>query len=84
MAAPSSAERFDQWYADMANSPARDEIAARTLGLPAELESSSLLSCDGIADVTAALAVRPGDVLVDLACGRGGYGWRSRGAPVRS
>jgi SAM-dependent methyltransferase len=69
-----SAEGFDQWYADMGNSPARDEIASRTLGLPPELESSSLLTWAGIADVTDALAVGAGDVLVDLACGRGGYG----------
>lgn len=35
---------FDQWYADMATSPARDAIAARTLGLPPELQSTSLLT----------------------------------------
>jgi SAM-dependent methyltransferase len=69
-----SAEYFDQWYADMAQSPTHADVGMSTLGLPPELESTSLLPWDGIADVTAALAVGPGDVLVDLACGRGGYG----------
>ena len=69
-----SAEYFDKWYADMAVSPTHEGVAIRTLGLPPALESTSLLPWDGIADVTAALAVGPGDVLIDLACGRGGYG----------
>lgn len=46
----------------------------RTLALPPALESTSLLPWDGIADVTAALDVRAGDLLIDVACGRGGYG----------
>jgi SAM-dependent methyltransferase len=65
---------FDQWYADMENSPAHDAIVARTLGLPPELESTSLLSWQGIDEVTAALHLRDGALLLDLACGRGGYG----------
>jgi SAM-dependent methyltransferase len=69
-----SAERFDTWYANMAESPTRDDVAMRTLGLPPELESSSLLPWTGIADVSEALALTPGDTVVDLACGRGGYG----------
>jgi len=40
---------FDRWYADMAASPARDAIVSRTLGLPPELQSSSLLPWSGIA-----------------------------------
>src|SRR3954453_19460762 len=58
----------------MAVSPAHADVPTRTLGLPPELESTSLLSWDGIADVVRALQVGPGDILVDLACGRGGYG----------
>lgn len=46
----------------------------RALGLPPGLESTSLLPWVGISDVTAALDVRAGEVVVDLACGRGGYG----------
>ncbi len=65
---------FDQWYADMEHSPRKDEIEQRHLGLPPHLQSTSLLPWDGIADVTDALRLTDGDVLLDLACGRGGYG----------
>jgi hypothetical protein len=34
-AAKRDAAYFDQWYEDMATSPARDAIVARSLGLPA-------------------------------------------------
>ncbi len=70
----SLAEYFDGWYADMATSPVKDEIAQRHLGLPPELLSTSLLGWDGVAEATAAMRLSPGDVLLDLACGRGGYG----------
>ena len=50
---------FDQWYADMATSPARDAIVARTLGLPPELQSTSMLTWPGIAEVTEALRLPP-------------------------
>lgn len=68
------AQYFDSWYADMVASPVKDEIQQRHLGLPPHLLSTSLLSWEGIADVVAALRLRPGDTLLDLACGRGGYG----------
>jgi SAM-dependent methyltransferase len=71
------ADYFDQWYADMASpavGPDKDEIQRRHLGLPRRLLSTSLLTWDGIADVLAALRLGPGNHLVDLACGRGGYG----------
>jgi SAM-dependent methyltransferase len=68
------ARSFDEWYRNMTASTRRDEIVQATLGLPPELQSSSLLPWDGIADVAAALAVSEGDVLLDIACGRGGYG----------
>jgi SAM-dependent methyltransferase len=73
-APPPDAQYFDGWYADMATSRAVDEIHQRHLGLPTRLLSTSLLSWDGIAEVVAALRLRPGGTLVDLACGRGGYG----------
>jgi len=69
-----TAQYFDGWYADMARSPVKDEIAQRHLGLPPYLLSTSLLGWEGIAEVIAALRLPAGDVLVDLACGRGGYG----------
>ena len=65
---------FDQWYRDMATSLIRDAIFAKTLGLPAELLSTSLLSWDGIAEVVTALRLTREQTLLDLACGRGGYG----------
>ena len=68
------AEYFDDWYADMVGSPGKDELLARHLRLPSYLLSTSLLSWDGIAEVVAALRLSPGQLLLDLACGRGGYG----------
>jgi SAM-dependent methyltransferase len=68
------AEYFDGWYANMGSSQAVDEITQRHLGLPPHLLSTSLIGWDGIAAVVTALRLPPGGVLVDLACGRGGYG----------
>ncbi|GAB1646665.1 hypothetical protein KRMM14A1259_70880 [Krasilnikovia sp. MM14-A1259] len=69
-----SAEYFDEWYTDMVASAVKDEIVRRHLGLPAHLLSTSLLSWEAVGEVAAALRLSPGQVLVDLACGRGGYG----------
>jgi len=68
------AEYFDGWYADMTRSPVKDEIQQRHLGLPPHLLSTSLLGWDGIGEAAAGLGLSPGGTLVDLACGRGGYG----------
>ena len=68
------AQYFDDWYAGMPESPVKDEIQQRHLGLPAYLLSTSLLTWAGIAEVTDALRLSPGGTLLDLACGRGGYG----------
>ena len=73
-AANRDAAYFDQLYEDMDTSPARDAIVARTLGLPPELQSSSMLTWQGIAEMTRALRLPPGGLLLDVACGRGGYG----------
>jgi SAM-dependent methyltransferase len=69
-----SAAEFDRWYADRVESGVADELVQRVLGLPPELQSTSLLSWDALEEVVAALDVRGGQVLLDLACGRGGYG----------
>jgi SAM-dependent methyltransferase len=74
MTAPLDAEYFDNWYRAMPASPVKDEIQQRHLGLPRYLLSTSLLSWHGIADVVSALQLDQGKVLLDLACGRGGYG----------
>jgi SAM-dependent methyltransferase len=73
-AAKRDAAYFDQWYADMAVSSARDAIVARALGLPPELQSTSMLTWQGIAEVAEGLRMPRDGLLVDLACGRGGYG----------
>ena len=71
---PLSAGYFDGWYADMVESPRKDDIVRRHLGLPSYLQSTSVLPWDGIADVVTALRLPAGGTLLDLACGRGGYG----------
>jgi len=58
----------------MVRSPAKDEFEQRLLGLPSHLLSTSLLTWEGIAEVVTALDLTPGGVLLDLGCGRGGYG----------
>jgi SAM-dependent methyltransferase len=65
---------FDRWYAGRVESPVADGIVQRVLGLPPELQSTSLLTWDGLEDVVGLLELRPGQALLDLACGRGGYG----------
>jgi len=68
------AEYFDGWYADMTTSPVKDEIRQRHLGLPRRLLSTSSLGWAGIAEAVTALRLSAAGTLVDLACGRGGYG----------
>src|SRR5262249_62157058 len=58
----------------MTTSPVKDEIQQRHLGLPPRLLSTSLLGWEGIAEAAAALRLSATGTLVDLACGRGGYG----------
>ena len=65
---------FDGWYTDLSASPQQQQIQQSALGLPPRLQSSSLLSWSGLAEVVSSLDVTIGDTLVDLACGRGGYG----------
>ncbi|HEX5297359.1 MAG TPA: hypothetical protein VFW50_10255 [Streptosporangiaceae bacterium] len=50
---------FNAWHADVANSPACALIFQRTLGLPSQVVSNSLLPGAGIAEVAAALRVTP-------------------------
>lgn len=69
-----NASEFDRWYAQMGRSARRDQIARRALGLPADMDASGLLPWAALAEVAAALHLAPGQLLVDLGCGRGGYG----------
>jgi len=76
-----TAEYFDQWFADIAASAARQRLFTECLGLPAEIEPSNLLPLDGLATVAQALVVPEDGLLVDVACGRGGPGmWIARRA----
>jgi|SRR5580704_3964466 ubiquinone/menaquinone biosynthesis C-methylase UbiE len=65
---------FDRWYAQMGRSGLRDQIARRALGLPSDMDASGLLPWAAVTEVAAALNLAPGQLLVDLGCGRGGYG----------
>jgi SAM-dependent methyltransferase len=57
----------------MGHSASRDQIVRRALGLPPDMEASGLLPWAGAAEVATALNLAPGQLLVDLGCGRGGY-----------
>lgn len=74
VAGVTTSEGFDQWYADRVESPIADEFVRRMLDLPPGLESTSMLGGAGLDEVVEALELRAGEVLLDLACGRGGYG----------
>jgi len=71
---PLSAEYFDAWYRDKAEAPEVDEVHRRVLELPPTVPSGSCLPGDGIAEIAGELRLAAGSVLLDLACGRGGYG----------
>jgi SAM-dependent methyltransferase len=64
---------FDQWYAEMDRSASRDQIVRRALGLAPDMDASGLLPWASVTEVAAALNLAPGQLLVDLGCGRGGY-----------
>jgi SAM-dependent methyltransferase len=72
-------EHFNEWYAGMRGAGRRDRLWQELLGLPPELVSTSLLSMSGLREVVGILDLQPDQVLLDLACGRGGYGlWLAR------
>jgi SAM-dependent methyltransferase len=73
-AARPGAGYFDQWYADMAASPARDAIIARALRLPPELQLAGVLPEPAVTELTSELRLLRDGLLLDVACGRGGYG----------
>ncbi|GAB3929133.1 hypothetical protein GCM10011575_26100 [Microlunatus endophyticus] len=65
--------RFDGWYEEMADDELRHRLVAESLGLPASMRVTGLLSAAGLAEVIDTLQLSRGQRLVDLACGRGGY-----------
>jgi ubiquinone/menaquinone biosynthesis C-methylase UbiE len=68
------ADYFDTWYTNIARFPTRDRIQADALGLPPGVETDGVLTWTAVPTVADALALHPGDTLLDLACGRGAWG----------
>lgn len=69
-----SGSRFDGWYEQMSGDAIRDELVAESFGLPAGMRVTGLLPAEGLSEVASLLELTTGQVLVDLACGLGGYG----------
>lgn len=65
---------FDAWYESIIASPDRDRFVQEALDLPAEVESSGYLNGSGLVEVRQQLGLRAGETLVELGCGRAGYG----------
>jgi SAM-dependent methyltransferase len=78
-----SVEYWDDWYAGKAAAPTVGEVMNRHLGLPAAL-LAGVLAAEAIPEITTELRLKPGDTLLDLACGRAGYGLTvARGSGAR-
>jgi SAM-dependent methyltransferase len=69
-----SAQVFDEWYEAIAASPVWDEFVGEALHLPDGVQSTGYLSGPGLLEVVQRLALRRGEMLVELGCGRAGYG----------
>jgi SAM-dependent methyltransferase len=74
---------WDDWYAGKAATPAVGEVMNRHLELPPAL-LAGVVPAEAIPELTAELRLNPGDTLLDLACGRSGYGLTvARGSGAR-
>ena len=67
-------ESFDEWYRSIEASTRWDPFMQKALGLPPDLRSTGYLTGVGLAEVVERLQLAPGEALVELGCGRGGYG----------
>lgn len=77
-----SAERFDKAFADAAESAWLRRVFGEDL--PPEIEPHSFVTLEALELFARELGLRPGRLLVDLACGRGGPGlWLARRAGPR-
>jgi SAM-dependent methyltransferase len=72
-AKPRSAEYFDGWFADRVATPAVDEIMNRHMGFAPGTRAGTV-PAEAIPELAGELRLMPGSTLLDLACGRGGYG----------
>ncbi len=71
--APRSAAYFDGWYADQAAAPGVAEIMNRHMGFPEDVRAG-VVAAEAIGEIARELRLKPGGMLLDLACGRGAYG----------
>lgn len=71
---PQRAEQEDRWYTRLAGSQTHEELVRTHLGLPALMLVTGLVPWRGLEAITSSLRLVPGETLLDLGCGRGGYG----------
>lgn len=72
-----AAEDFDEWYEAIVDSPGWDPFVRQALNLSAEVESTGYLSGPGLTEVQRLLDLQAGELLLELGCGRAGYGLAS-------
>ena len=78
-----SADYWDGWYAGKAATTVIGAVMNQNLGLPPDL-LAGILPAEAIPELAAELRLRPGATLLDLACGRAGYGLMiARGSGAR-
>ncbi|MDN5769740.1 MAG: class I SAM-dependent methyltransferase [Microlunatus sp.] len=65
---------FDEWYDAIGTSSGWDRFVWRWLDLPDGLDSTSYLPGPGFIEVQHRLGLRAGQTLIELGCGRAGYG----------
>jgi SAM-dependent methyltransferase len=68
------AAHFSAWYSDMGEAPDKDRLWTRLLGLPPHVLSTSAVTGRALDEIAGLLGLGADDVLLDLACGRAGYG----------
>jgi SAM-dependent methyltransferase len=81
-----TAEFFDGIFEAYERSPVLPELMRSALDerLPTEVEPYSFITLNALTEIKARLRLAAGELLVDLACGRGGPGmWVARGAGGR-
>lgn len=65
---------FDEWYAIISASSRWDPFVGHWLGLPETVQSTGYLSGAGLGEVMDRLRLTPQETLVEVGCGRAGYG----------
>lgn len=74
-----TADYFDNWYADIARSPTRQQLFTDELRLPPEVGPSNMVPREGLEEIAALLRLQADAELVDFGSGRGRPGmWIAR------